>query len=174
MLCKRIILGIGISVSNYKNLKKLLENVKLRTSASEALWLIYVCVWEKVRCLILSICFFLMGQSFLHVLASDTACYLIIWRFLLAGARVKAKTCQRTWILVTLWWLEMCLPMERVEKVGHDMSSLHGWWSSWKTWITLKWRVTSKSCSTVLHRGHVWLMPKQSPCEKTSTLHKVD
>lgn len=45
MLCRRIILGIGISVSNYKSLKKLLENAKLCSSVSEALWLIYM--YEK-------------------------------------------------------------------------------------------------------------------------------
>lgn len=158
MLCKRIILRIGISVSNFKNLKKLLENAKLCTSASESLWLIYVCVWEKARCLILAICIFLMGQSFLQVLAADPAFYLITWRFVVARARVKGITCQRTWILVSPWWLERSLTSvclwfwKREEQVGHDVSSLHGWGSRWETWITLKRTATSKSCSTVLHR----------------------
>lgn len=96
MLSKKIILRIRISVSNFKDLKSL-ENAKLCTSPSEALWLIYVYVWEKVRLQILAICIFLMGQSFLQLLGPDPACYLITWRFLVAGAKVKAKTYQRTW-----------------------------------------------------------------------------
>lgn len=76
MLSKKIILRIRISVSNFKDLKSL-ENAKLCTSPSEALWLIYVYVWEKVRLQILAICIFLMGQSFLQLLGPDPACYLI-------------------------------------------------------------------------------------------------
>lgn len=97
-----------------------------------------------------------MGPSFLPVLDPDPACYLITWRLLVAGTRVKAKTYQKTWILVTPRWL------------GRSLLSAHlCFWKGRSRWVMMcphcmvegqvgnpgpHWTATSKSCSRVLHR----------------------
>lgn len=129
--------------------------------------------------LVLAITIFQMCQSFLELLAPNTACRLISWRFLVARIGVKAKTCCSTWILLTPGWSEWSLFGVHVSASGNGAGKSQHVLTAW---LRVKLgnlghdEVNSynKSCSTV-SRGDA------SSCqnilcfhEKTSALHRAD
>ena len=103
----------------YKSHKKLLENAKLHTTASEALWLIYVCVRREMKSI-------LSSQSLFFIRASPFWRFWLNYSILFNHLKVKVKPCWSTSILSTPWWSERALLSARVSASGNG-----GWGGLW-------------------------------------------